>query len=407
MKTTSKLGKNADKKREVQRLIGVFVETLRIRMDSAEEILRIKLLAEKQTMTEEQRIKARRDAISDTKRQILDHLSERIKLKDENEDDDENEDEDEDAADIKRQSNSDLAEKVSNQEGFLLTFFIVLYFSNYSRERDLKGFAQRDFLHKAKDKKKTSAGVVVNHLIDWLVAGHFYKPLRGRDEIWVKMPYTPTYLGRSVAGQLAVEFKKMYHNGICELHKKEQVSAVKNFLSLNKHTNNNRRIVPITTLQQPFVSFSERELRAFFWKRGAGLYFQRFICDVGSEGLTSRKKKASRRAAVRMWTLDDIRSHLHEVLLEDGKKVKNNAKDDKEDDFHPAMYKKKGYVLRGSILTNGFRIKLQAFKLRSLKDVGYRRWREDRLPPRLTSTVGSADYYLQEIRHVLTCKEDT
>ncbi|KAF8941202.1 subunit of tubulin prefoldin [Haplosporangium gracile] len=320
--------------------------------------------------------------------EILDHLSERIKPKDEDEDEDEGEDEG--ATDTKRLSNSDLDEK--------------------------KGFGPRDFLpkdkdddeDKAKDKKKTSAGVVVNHLIDWLVAGHFYKPLRRRDEIVVKMPYTPTYLVRSVV-------QTMQQEGTLEasidIRIQGQISAVENFLFFNKHTNNSRRIVPITTSQQSFVSFSERELGAFFWKREVlkrnlcelalqdstrlysiddldcwigskepGFIIKRFTCDVGLKGLTSRKKKAGHRAAVRMWALDDIRSHLQQFLLEDEKKVKKNAKEDKEKDFHPAKYKKKGYVLRRLILTVGFRVKLQAFKLRKLKD---------------------------EIQNVLTCKEDT
>jgi hypothetical protein len=122
--------------------------------------------------------------------------------------------------------------------------------------------------------------------------------------------------------------------------------------------------------------------------------------------LTSRKKKkAGHRAAFRMWTLDDIRSHLQQFLPED-EKVKKNSKDDKEGDFHPATYKEKGYALQGTILTDGFRVKLLGFKLRELQDVRYRRWREDRLPSRLTSTVGGTNFYLQEIRNVLTCRED-
>ncbi|KAF9111015.1 hypothetical protein BGX30_007799, partial [Mortierella sp. GBA39] len=271
------------------------------------------------------------------------------------------------------------------------------------------------------------------------------------------MPYTPTHVVRSVAGQLAMELKKLYGNGSHELRKKvltvqkkgvldasidigiqEQVSAVENFLFLNKLTSNSRRIVPLTASQQPFISFSERELGSFFWKREVlkqrlcelalqdstviynteeldrwigskepGFIIKHFICDVGSEGLTSRqKKKAGHRAAVRLWTLDDIRSHLQQFLREDEKKVKKNIKDDDEGEFHPDMYKEKGYVLRGSILTDGFRVKLLSFKLRELQDVRYRRWREDRLPSRLTSTVGGTDFFLQEIRNVLTCKED-
>ncbi|KAG9062067.1 hypothetical protein KI688_006789 [Linnemannia hyalina] len=365
----------AGKKREAQRLIGIFVETLRIRTDSAEEALRIKLPPGKLTVSEEQRTKARRGAASGTEREIFDHLCERIKPKDYVEDDDE------DATDKKRENNSDL--------------------------RDLKGFGARELLPKDKDddrdkdkgkKEKTSLGIVVNYLIDWLVTGHFYKPSRRRGEIEVKMPYTPTYVVRSVAGQLAVELKKLYGNGSHELRKKvltvhkkgvldasidiviqEQVSAFENFLFLNKLTSSSRRIVPLTTSHQPFVSFSER-----------------IDQQTEEEGWTSTSC---------LDALDDIRSHLQQFLQED-EKVKKNIKDDDEGVFHWAMYKEKGYVLRGSILTDGFRVKLQSFKLRELQDVRYRRWKEDRLPSRLTSTVGGIDFFLQEIRNVLTCKED-
>ena len=181
------------------------------------------------------------------------------------------------------------------------------------------------------------------------------------------------------------------------------ISAVENFVFLNKLTNNSRRIIPLTTSQQPFVSFSERELAAFFWKRDAlkqrlqqlalqdsthatsivdidtwisgkepGVIIQNFVCAVAPQGLTSRqRKKAGHRAAVKMFSLDEIRSHL-----------------------------------RGSIRTDGFRVQLLGFKLRELQDVRYRRLDESRLPSRLTSTVGGVDYYLQEIRNVITSKED-
>lgn len=56
--------------------------------------------------------------------------------------------------------------------------------------------------------------------------------------------------------------------------------------------------------------------------------------------------------------------------------------------------------------TDGHRIQLLTFKPRELQAVRYRRLNEYRLPPRLTSTVGRVDYYLQEIRNVITTKED-
>ena len=134
----------------------------------------------------------------------------------------------------KRENNSDLDEKANDQEGFLLSFLIFLYSGNYPQKRDLKGFGVRDLLPKDKDddgdrdkgkKEKTSPGVVVNYLIDWLVTGHFYKLSLRRGEIDVKMPYTSTYVVRSVAGQLDVELK-LYGNGSYELREKVQCLEV-------------------------------------------------------------------------------------------------------------------------------------------------------------------------------------
>ncbi|KAF8936350.1 hypothetical protein BGZ47_009551, partial [Haplosporangium gracile] len=454
----------AEKKREAQRLIGVFVETLSTRMDAAEETLRVKMLSETPPMSEEQRIRARREVITDVERMILDRFCDRIKLKDV--------DDDVDGADKSRQSDSDLDGEAGDQEKFLLAFLIFLYSGNYPRERDLKGFGPRDLVPKDKDrdedndkgkKKKTSPGVIVNYLIDWLVGGHFYKPIRGRGELYVEMLYTPTHVVRSVSGQMALELEKMYGHGSQELYKKveimkkkgiigasvdiriqENVSAVENFVYLNKLTKNRRRIVPFTTSQQPFVSFSEREIRAFFWRRDLlkqrlcglalqddtrlsstkdleswighkepGFIIRNFIYAIGSKGMTSRqRKKAGHRAAVKLWSLGDIRKHLKLIsspLLD----VTNDRSDAPEDSagapsVSPAVlkYMERGYVLRSSIRTDGFRVQLLAFKLRELQDVRYRRWNDDRLPPRITSTVGGTDYYLTEIRNVITCKED-
>ncbi|KAF9538389.1 hypothetical protein EC957_006861 [Mortierella hygrophila] len=235
----------------------------------------------------------------------------------------------------------------------------------------------------------------------------------------------PILLRRSfdLGGHLAVELKKPYGNGSHELRKKkkgvldasidigiqEQATAVKNFLFLNKLTSKRelglffwkrevlkQRLCELA-LQDSTVIYNTWELDNWIGSKEPGFIIKHFICDVDSEGLTSRQKKAGHRAAVRLWTLDDTRSHLQQFLLDDETKVKKNIKDDDEGEIHPAMYKEKGYVLRGSILTNGFRVKLLSFKLRGLQDVRYRRWREDRLPSRLTST---------EIPNVLICKKD-
>ena len=104
-----------------------------------------------------------------------------------------------------------------------------------------------------------------------------------------------------------------------------------------------------------------------------------------------QRKKAGHRAAIRLLSLNEIGAHLDVI---------------KDKHLDPSQYKERGYVLRGSVRTDGFWVQLLAFKLRELHDIRYRRLPENRLPPRLTSTVGGTDCYLQEIRNVITSKED-
>ncbi|KAF8929022.1 hypothetical protein BGZ47_001320 [Haplosporangium gracile] len=111
--------------------------------------------------------------------------------------------------------------------------------------------------------------------------------------------------------------------------------------------------------------------------------------------MTRQKRKAGHRATVKLLSLSEIGAHLDVV------------KDKNLDPLKYALRRdKRRYVLRGSIRTDGFRVQLLAFKLRELQDVRYRRMPEDCLLKRLTSTVRDTDYYLQEIRNVITSQED-
>ncbi|KAF9114105.1 hypothetical protein BGW39_003508 [Mortierella sp. 14UC] len=65
--------------------------------------------------------------------------------------------------------------------------------------------------------------------------------------------------------------------------------------------------------------------------------------------------------------------------------------------------------MRGSIRTNGSRLQAIAFKLSELHCVKYRRLPAAKLlsgASRLTSTLGGTDYFLAEIRNVVTTKQD-
>lgn len=174
----------------------------------------------------------------------------------------------------------------------------------------------------------------------------------------------------------------------------------------------------MTSQEQPFVGFSERELAGFFMKREGdlktsltelasnegvaptiqdvqewigtkepGYLLKRYLVDIDPSDLTSRKKgKAGHRAGIKLMSLKALRRHLRKL-------------DDPT--FDPKDYTVKGYVSRGSILTDGFRVHVLAYKLRELQCVRYRRLPPDRLPPRISSTIGGTDFYLQEIRNVI------
>jgi len=75
--------------------------------------------------------------------------------------------------------------------------------------------------------------------------------------------------------------------------------------------------------------------------------------------------------------------------------------------FNPARdYTAKGFVPRGSIRTDGYRLQILAYKLHELSCIRYKRLPLDQLPLRLTSTLSGLDDHLTEIRNVVTIKED-
>ncbi|KAG9061132.1 hypothetical protein KI688_007762 [Linnemannia hyalina] len=204
----------------------------------------------------------------------------------------------------------------------------------------------------------------------------------------------------------------------------EDISAAEYYIALNEMISNRWKIVPITSSQQGFVTFSERDLALFFWKRDLlkqrlvdlasldqddpttitstndletwiggkepGFIIKHFVCDIDPTGLSNRqKRKTGHRAAINLRSLSGIRDHLQFV-----------------EQTKPKDYHQKGYIPHGSIRTDGFRVQILAFKLRERRDARFRRLPEDDLPPRLTTTVAGSDYYLPEIRNVITCKDN-
>ncbi|KAF9988784.1 hypothetical protein BGZ79_005084, partial [Entomortierella chlamydospora] len=89
--------------------------------------------------------------------------------------------------------------------------------------------------------------------------------------------------------------------------------------------------------------------------------------------------------------MNELRDHLR--LLREGT-------------VDPADYNSKGYALRGSIRTDGFRLQLISFKLRVLQRCRFNRPSNYPSPPRLTSTVAGTDYFLTEIRNIAKTPAD-
>ncbi|KAF8943807.1 hypothetical protein BGZ47_005026 [Haplosporangium gracile] len=189
-------------KREAQRLVSQFVEAMGKKMDAAEMRLMAELQSSTDSINEADRVRrqvaARRDAISDDERRILDHLCERIKPEDNGEDEGDREK-------MNSQNNSDIDDKdETNSDHFLRSFLTFLYSGNYPQIRG-----------KTVESLTENSGTIptVNTLINWLVDRKLYHPPRSRGEIGVHMPFTPNSLVRSVSGQLALELKKIYRNG--------------------------------------------------------------------------------------------------------------------------------------------------------------------------------------------------
>ncbi|KAG9060878.1 hypothetical protein KI688_007947 [Linnemannia hyalina] len=205
------------------------------------------------------------------------------------------------------------------------------------------------------------------------------------------MLFTANSLVRSVAGQLSVELKKMYKNGTHLLYDQvktlkdkgrleahidirilENISAAENYLTLNELIPNSWRLAPTTPLQQPFVTFSERELA---------------LSDDDNTALAS--SKAVHRGAIKLLSLDQIRDHLQ--LVEETK---------------PKDYHRGGYIPQGSIRTDGFLVQAMTLKLRERQDALFKRLAEEDMPSRITTAVAGVNGFLQEIRNVIKSEQD-
>lgn len=205
-------------------------------------------------------------------------------------------------------------------------------------------------------------------------------------------------------------------------------SAIENFILLNRVCGSQRTLAPLSTLEDKFITLSELELSTLFWRdpvlkariqsvareafvnldadrvslgdvsiwlAGAepGKFITTFLTDIGGYSTEERKKLRNYSRTTFLMSSEDMQAHLQNIRGES---------------FQPAAYAESGYVLRGSIRTDGFRLQTTAFKLNELHCVKYKRLHPDKLSgiSRLTSTLGGTDDFLTEIRNVVRTEQD-
>lgn len=121
-----------------------------------------------------------------------------------------------------------------------------------------------------------------------------------------------------------------------------------------------------------------------------GTFTTLLLTDVG-RSIESRKGVCSFKLKTRTMGIEQVKEHIAKI---------------RDPSFDPSSYKEKGYILSGTIQTDGFRLNLLAFKVKELQCARYKRLPDTVLPDRLTSTCAGVNYHLTEIRNIVKTKED-
>ncbi|KAI1313905.1 hypothetical protein EDD11_002405 [Mortierella claussenii] len=135
-------------------------------------------------------------------------------------------------------------------------------------------------------------------------------------------------------------------------------------------------------MAQSFVYFSGREFLPLLWK---GQTLKALIKNIAGRQDWTQKYIVE-------WLMEKEPGFLISDLLTIG--------------FDTSQYDRKGYVLRGSVATDGFRLQVMAYKIKELHAAHYRRLPDESIPSSLTSTVGGVDHYLKEVRNVIQSHDD-
>ncbi|KAI7823268.1 hypothetical protein BC939DRAFT_516743 [Gamsiella multidivaricata] len=169
------------------------------------------------------------------------------------------------------------------------------------------------------------------------------------------------------------------------------LQAVENFMFLNHSSQSYRKTAPFTGPEKSFMSFFERELCILFWQniilqtylreliredfpstntplsqsdvilrlqsKPAGTIISKLLSNVGRAG--PRKGSRSFKDSTSMIDLATMREYIQSI---------------RQANSDPRNYTERGYVLRGSIHTDGFHLQLPAFKMKELYSVKYREY---------------------------------
>ncbi|KAG0007767.1 hypothetical protein BGZ80_004246 [Entomortierella chlamydospora] len=207
------------------------------------------------------------------------------------------------------------------------------------------------------------------------------------------------------------------YQAIAKIDVDDNMSAIENFIHLNKISKNKHRIAPTTPMGLPMLSFTEHQLTILFSKddflmnsmrswldditdrriiqsditdwvatNPPGSFITKLPSPVGRP-VTERHGPRGYKDSTSKMSSEDMQTHLTPIRQEGLTHVpiQNEAI---------------------TIQTDGFRLHLLAFKLKELNSVRYRRLPPSVLPSQITSTTADLDYCLTEIRNVVETQDD-
>ncbi|KAK3806243.1 MAG: hypothetical protein JOS17DRAFT_604915 [Linnemannia elongata] len=216
-----------------------------------------------------------------------------------------------------------------------------------------------------------------------------------------KPAYPASTIAQPDANRLYVELKNHYKKGSLEvcaqiesLKKKELLPAeatgtvdlsIQNFLDLNRVCGRPRCLVQMSSMEDKFITLTELDLVELFWRnpalkcelqhmafgdyttietpaqvsqadvrdwvgnRGPGALITNLVTDVGSYTEHERRGLRGYSRSTFLMSLEGFRDHLRPI---------------RQPTFNPARdYNAKGFVPRGSIRTDGYRLQVLAYKL--------------------------------------------